>query len=125
MPMMHMSSKAKEFPTDPFWVVLAFYVVGLADLPHGYYMIARLVTCLVAIWLIWKLHAQGAGDVPLAWVLGGVAVLYNPIFPIYLYSKFLWVLLNCVTLAVFWSAIRLGQREHSEGTRGDRETRGT
>ncbi|NGP53579.1 DUF6804 family protein [Thioalkalivibrio sp. XN8] len=122
--MMQMRSKATEFPTDPFWVVLVFYVVGLADLPYGYYTITRLVTCLVAIWLIWKLHSQGAAGGPLTWLLAGIAVLYNPIFPIYLYSKLLWVILNAITLAVFWSAIRFGQQEHSEGTRGDGEVRG-
>lgn len=110
MPMMAVSSKQKEFPMAPFWVVLTFFVVGLADLPYGFYMITRLVTCLVAVWLLWQLHSAGSRATPLTWLLAAVAILYNPIAPIYLYSKLIWIVANCITLGIFWSAIQYGQK---------------
>lgn len=94
--MMAVSSTQKEFFMDPFWVVLAFYIVGLADLPYGFYMITRLVTFLVAVWLLWQLHAVRSRATPLIWLVASVAILYNPIAPIYLYSKTIW---RCVSAA--------------------------
>lgn len=36
------------------------------------------------------------------WGLGAFAVLYNPIIPIYLRQKGLWIVLNIPTIALFW-----------------------
>lgn len=94
----------------PYWCVVAIYLIGLADMPYGYYMITRLVTTGVAIWLIWRLYILGQGGSELLWFLGGIAVLYNPVFPVYLYSKPLWIMINVVTLGVFWYAVNMGRR---------------
>ena len=117
--MMAVNSKQREFSMRPLWVVMVFYAVGLADLPYGYYMITRLVTCLIAVRLIWQLHLAGSGATPFAWLLGAVAILYNPIAPVYLYSKTLWLIANGVTLGIFWSAIRVGQRVSMDRANSD------
>ena len=34
--------------------------------------------------------------------LGGLAVLYNPVLPIYLGEKGLWIIANIATVVLFW-----------------------
>ena len=75
--------------------------IALFDMPYGYYMLLRLVVCGVSLWLIYHLWGADRDDQGQLWLLGGVALLYNPLVPIYLYSKGLWVILNLLTLALF------------------------
>ena len=79
-------------------------------MPYGYYMLTRLITCGIALWLIWQLYLLKPNGDGLLWALGGVAVLYNPLIPIYLNSKFLWTIVNLFTLGLIWFAIQVANR---------------
>ncbi len=74
----------------PNWVLLAtaiFAFVAIADLPYGYYRLLRWVVCAVAIASVIQLHrGQRQGW---AWVLGAVAVLFNPLVPVH-FDKATW-----------------------------------
>jgi hypothetical protein len=94
----------------PFWVLVGVYVIALADMPYGYYMITRLITTAVVIWLIWRLYQSGDRGSGLVWILGALAVLYNPVLPIYLQSKPLWTIINAATAAVVWYTLRINRR---------------
>jgi hypothetical protein len=50
--------------------------------PYGFYTFLRIVVCGTAIWL--GVEAYQLRKVPLAWMLGGLAVLFNPLIPIYI-----------------------------------------
>jgi hypothetical protein len=81
-------------------------VIGFADLPYGYYMLLRLALCGISLFLLF-----GANLVLTnwhCWTLGASAVLYNPLLPIRLGEKSIWVLLNVATVVLFWM-IRAGQ----------------
>ena len=75
--------------------------IGLFDLPYGYYMFLRLCLCGGAVDVIYlafdSLHEVSR------WLFGAIAVLYNPIIPIYLNDKSVWIVLNIITLVVFWT----------------------
>jgi hypothetical protein len=69
-------------------------------MPYGYYSILRLVVCGCSIFFAMRLietHQQH-----LAWVFGGIAVLYNPLIPVHLYDKNLWVIVNIATGGFFF-----------------------
>ena len=36
------------------------------------------------------------------WIFGFVAVLYNPIIPVYLYEKAIWIIVNIITIYLFY-----------------------
>lgn len=67
------------------WLVpAAMLVVAVFPLPYGYYTLLRLVVCVAASVLVWQeLRARGGVS---AWTVGLalVALLFNPIVPIYL-----------------------------------------
>ena len=82
-------------------------VIGFADLPYGYYMLLRLFLCGVSLFFL--VGANLVLEDWHRWTLGGFAVLYNPVLPIYLYDKGLWIIANIATVIVFWIVGARGQ----------------
>lgn len=75
-------------------------LIALGPLPYGYYLLLRLLLCVVSLFLMIgaRLHLEDWHR----WTLGALAVLYNPIFPIALGQKTIWVMANLFTVIVFW-----------------------
>lgn len=74
--------------------------VGFADLPYGYYMLLRLFLCGASLFLMFSTRLVEDWH---CWVLGGFAVLYNPVLPIRIGDKGIWEVLNVATVGMFWA----------------------
>ncbi len=83
--------------------------IGLADLPYGYYMLLRLLICGFSLFLLFS-EARVRVDWE-RWLTGGWAVLYNPILPVRIGDKGIWIVLNLVTVAWFWLIAARRSRE--------------
>lgn len=84
-----------------FWIApIAVMAVGVLPMPYGYYSLSRLVVCACAVYFAIASKSQNQ-DV-FIWVFGALAVLYNPIIPVHLYEKEIWMVVNLVTAAVFF-----------------------
>ncbi len=66
----------------------------------GYYDLLRLVVCLSAVYIALYAKRVAKSD-RLLWIMIVIALLYNPISPIYV-NRGLWSLLHLVAAAVFW-----------------------
>lgn len=77
--------------------------IGLLPLPGEYSMLLRLFLCGVSLYFLTR---PGARDVE-KWVLAGLVVLYNPIAPVPLGGKTVWIVIEIATVWWFW---RLKQR---------------
>ncbi len=85
---------------DLFWILpIIFCFLAIFPMDYGYYMLMRLVIFVCAIYYIVILKETSNN---LIWIFVGFAILYNPILPIYLKSKFLWVIINLITLYFFY-----------------------
>lgn len=74
-------------------------IVGCFRLPIGYYTFLRIVVCIAAVILLF--HPKG-GSVTWRHIVNGiVAILFNPILPIYLHSKTTWVVID-IAVAVWF-----------------------
>lgn len=90
---------------EPFlWVLCAIstlmVALGLFAFPYSFYMLLRVVICLTAI-----VGLSRAGVRKLSnwlWIYAVAAVLYNPIVPIRLGSKPMWIALNVATIVILW-----------------------
>jgi low affinity Fe/Cu permease len=71
--------------------------VALLDMPYGYYMLVRLLICGVCAYLASR--DADSGRTGWVWVLGGCAVVYNPIFKFPL-SREIWTIVNVATIAL-------------------------
>jgi hypothetical protein len=90
-----------------FWLPLAATLtslVALGRMPYGYYMLMRFSLCVVCIYYLLQSHPALCSGHRIA--LGGLAVLYNPVLPVYLASKPLWSLVNLGTVIYLWVLAR-------------------
>lgn len=90
-----------------FLIPIALLLIGLADLPTGYYTLVRIVVCLVSA-LSCYLSYKSDEKIGIATVTFAVlAILFNPIIPIYLQDKGMWTVIDIV------AAVLLGIRYYT------------
>src|SRR5712664_1637944 len=95
----NLPTAAQKLPLA-LWIVAAIVLVVAAfPLPYGYYTFARIATCLACGILAWTCFV-GQPSAP-AWgvVLVGIAILFNPLIPIYL-KRQTWLWLDLASAAV-------------------------
>jgi len=76
-------------------------LLGMAPMPIGYYTFLRILVTLVATIIMLKEIKYGVS----IWLilLGIITIIFNPIFPFYLYQKSLWIPLDLATAVLFFS----------------------
>ena len=72
--------------------------------PYGFYTFLRLVVCPTAVWL--AVEAYQFRKTPLVWVLGGLAVLFNTLIPIYM-RRTQWRWFDFVALLVLVTSVAI------------------
>jgi hypothetical protein len=102
------------------WIAAAIVlIVAVFPLPYGYYTFARIATCLTCGILAWTCFAGRPSAPTWGVVLVGVAILFNPLIPIYLKRQtWFWIDLASaiVILAhmVFVRGLQKGHRQDDE-----------
>lgn len=95
-------------------VLAAVALLGaLGEWPYGYYRFLRLVICGAGAYTAFGVYERHR--LRLAWLLGVVAMLFNPIVPMYL-PRAVWETLEvaCAVLFIF-AALIVKTPPHSEG----------
>jgi len=66
--------------------------------PYVYYQFLRVVICVIGSVIAWKLYESKST----AWslVFGGIALLFNPIYPFYL-DRSTWVVIDLISAGFF------------------------
>ena len=70
--------------------------------PYGYYVLLRWVVALTAVFLLWL--AYESKRTFWLFLMGMVAVLFNPIIPVHL-DKETWVIIDLVVATLFLASI--------------------
>ena len=68
-------------------------------MPYGYYNLLRLVVCGCLIYFAYQRYQKQ--DMTFVWIFGFLAILYNPIIPVHLYEKEIWMVVNIITAIIF------------------------
>ena len=96
-----------------FWIApIAVMAIGVLPMPYGYYTLSRLVVCGCSVYFAHRLYREN--QTVFVWIFGFFAVLYNPIVPVHLYQKEIWMVVNAVTAIVFFLKKDVALRENSE-----------
>ena len=86
------------------WLYLipaAFLLLGVADFPIGYYTFMRIVVFIASCMII-SINYKTHNKINLWIVLFAlIAILFNPIIPIYLHDKDIWAILDIVGAIIF------------------------
>jgi len=78
--------------------ITCLILIGAAfPFPYGYYQFLRLVACGVFGYGAYVTYQKGETFLP--WLLGGIALLFNPIFPVYLERSY-WFVLDVVAALI-------------------------
>lgn len=85
-----------SIPKLIFYIAAALLVVALAPLPYGFYTLVRLTSTLAFAALAFLAFKDR--EPLLGWAFGFMALVFNPLFPLYL-SRPLWVAID-LTAAV-------------------------
>ncbi len=84
-----------------FWITpMVVLAIGILPMPYGYYTLLRLVICGCSLYFAYHLYEKK--DTAFVWVFGFIAVLYNPVIPVYLYEKEIWIVVNLISAFVFF-----------------------
>lgn len=86
----------------PASIVAIMLFMAMLPLPYGYYQFLRWVVCGVAIYI--AVQAYKWKKVWGTWVFGAIAILFNPLSPIYL-TKEIWQPIDVVCALLFGISI--------------------
>ena len=77
-------------------------LLAIPDLPYGYYGLLRWVVTASAIFLVWVAYQLGKKF--WLFLMGFVALLFNPLIPIHL-DKEIWVVIDFIVAILFLVSI--------------------
>jgi len=72
--------------------------LGILELPYGYYILLRIFICLLSG--ITAFVSIESNNKSWMWLFGIIAILFNPIIPIYL-EKEIWVVIDFIVGIIF------------------------
>ncbi|WP_425422893.1 DUF6804 family protein [Phaeodactylibacter xiamenensis] len=82
-----------------FLICTGLLLLALVDLPIGYYTLLRIVVTIGAVAIVVTEFENGINF----WVIafGLIAVLFNPLIPVYLGDKSAWMPIDLITAILF------------------------
>jgi len=81
------------------YITASLLVVGALPMPYGYYMLLRIAATLVFTWSAFIAYERSYKWLP--WVYAILAILFNPIMPVY-FQKELWVIIDILAAALLF-----------------------
>ena len=82
-----------SFSSIAYLAMSVLLFLAIAPMAYGYYTLLRIIVCLFFGVLAYQNFDKAQYGPPIAWVFGFVAILFNPIVPIY-FSKELWMIID-------------------------------
>lgn len=80
-------------------VCMVSLLLGLANLPIGYYTFLRIIVTIGCISVIMEDTTFSLNNWVIIFIV--IGILFNPIFPVFLNKKSLWMLIDLVAAIIF------------------------
>ena len=89
-----------------YFVILSILMLfgAVAEWPYGYYTILRWITCITSILVVLQAFEKNINWAKVIFII--IAILFNPLAPIYL-SRSFWIPLDIITAVLFIFTIRI------------------
>ena len=84
-----------------FLIPAALLLIGIADLPIGYYSFLRVVVCIASCLIAYGSYAKEERINFGAILFGVIALIFNPVFPFYLRDKEIWTVIDIISALSF------------------------
>ena len=92
--------------TWPAKLGIAVLIIALFPWEYGFYMLSRVFVCAVASYYCIKTHKKSGDQIKDFWYFLGIAILFNPIIPIYLFYRTAWILVDIFVAIYFYKYIK-------------------
>ena len=94
-----------KFSKNPAIIVSILSILALFSMPYGFYTLLRIIITIIAAYYVYYIYQQNLIEEMSLWFWGLIffALLFNPIFPVYL-NREVWAPINIIT-AVFFVAM--------------------
>lgn len=91
--------KSKKITTVPAIIAIIALLLTFIDWSsYGYYTFMKFVVTAIAIYYAYYLYTELKEKGVWFWLLVGITILFNPIVPIYLYDKGVWMVIDVVVI---------------------------
>jgi len=89
-----------------YFVILSILMLfgAVAEWPYGYYTILRWITCITSILVALQAFNKNIDWAKVVFIV--IAILFNPLAPIYL-SRSTWIPLDIITAITFILALKI------------------
>ncbi len=89
-------------------------LIAIYPLPYDFYPGLRVLVCGSALYLLFQIYSKQIPKTD-GWVIlfVGMAILYNPIFPVFL-PKIVWGVINLITAYIFYENLQLAGHQGSK-----------
>ena len=88
-----------------FIILTVFMLFGaIAEWPYSYYTLLRWITCIASTLVVFQAFEKNIDWAKVVFIV--IAILFNPLAPIYL-SRGTWIPLDIITAILFIFAIRI------------------
>ncbi|MBU3918883.1 hypothetical protein KKC63_03190 [Patescibacteria group bacterium] len=94
-----------KFIIVPAIIASALLLLSFFDWPYGYYTLLRVIVSIIAVYYAYYLYTAIKLQNFWFWALISIAILFNPIVPIYLGDKTIWGIIDVVVAGFFISLI--------------------
>jgi|AntAceMinimDraft_18_1070375.scaffolds.fasta_scaffold09436_7 hypothetical protein len=94
-----------KFTMIPAIIASILLLLSFFDWPYGYYTFLRVIVSIVAVYYVYYLYTIIKKQFFLFWALIAIAILFNPIFPVYIGDKTIWGIIDVIVAAFFVSLI--------------------
>ncbi len=86
-----------------YYAGILIALIAILPMPIEFYTFVRISLCLISFYIVFQMFGA---SFPIWLIFIGLAILYNPIIPIYLYSKSAWVVINLGTAVAIYIALQ-------------------
>ena len=86
----------------PSLIAIVLLLLALLPMPYGYYTLVRLCIFIYSAYLAYNLWQEK--NETWMWIFIVIAILFNPVIPIYL-DRVLWTLIDLITAGIFFASL--------------------
>jgi len=101
-----MNNRKDENKFIKYFLILTIFILfgAIVEWPYGYYTFLRWITCIASILVTFQAFEKNVDWAKIVFII--IAILFNPLVPIYL-SRSTWIPLDIITAILFIFAIRI------------------
>ncbi len=86
----------------PAKIAIAALVLTILPLAYPLYYLGKIPVCLAAAYYCSKNHQKNGQQINEFWYFLVIAILFNPILPVHLFFRLLWVIVDIVVVVYFY-----------------------